>query len=83
MVKLSHIKLRKKMLELNWKQEPLAEALDITERHVRNLCYRDTNCSIELCYKISKLFGITMEELLVVPETNELIHNSQASRNAK
>ena len=81
MVKLSHAKLRKKMLEHNWKQEPLAEALDISERHVRNLCYRDTNCSIELCYKISKLFGITMEELLVIPESDESIHINQAFPN--
>ena len=74
MSKLSHAKVRKKMLELNWKQEALAEALGITERHVRNLCYKDTNCSIELGYKISRLFGTTMEELLAVSETTEDIH---------
>ena len=71
MVKLSHRILRRKMLEKDWKQEPLAEALGISDRHVRNLCYKDTDVSISLCYKLSRIFDTTMEELLEVKETQE------------
>ena len=71
LVKLSHNILRNKMLEHEWKQEPLAEALDITDRHVRNLCKRDTDVAVSLCYKMSKLFGTTIEELLVVSEVQK------------
>ena len=71
MVKLSHKILRNKIVEYNWKQEPLAEALDISDRHVRNLCNKDTDVYVSLCYKLSKLFGIPIEELLEVQETEE------------
>ena len=50
---------------MNWKQEPFAEALKISDRHVRYLCVRDTDCSISLCYRMSKVLGTTIEELLV------------------
>lgn len=71
MVKLSHSILRNKMLEQNWKQEDLAEALDISARHIRNLCRKDTNASISLCYQLSKLFHTTIEELLVITPREE------------
>ena len=54
MVKLSHKILRNKILEQNWKQESLAEALDISDRHIRNLCNKDTNASDSMCYDLSK-----------------------------
>ena len=68
MVKLSHKILRNKILEQNWKQESLAEALDISDRHIRNLCNKDTNASVSLCYDLSRLFGTTIEELLEIEE---------------
>lgn len=71
MVKLSHITLKKKIAEQNWTQNALAEELDISDRHVRNLCKRDTDTNVSLCYKISKLFGTTMEELLVIKEVDK------------
>ena len=71
MVKLSHNILRNKMLEHNWKQEPIAEALDISDRHVRNLCTRDTDASVSLCYKLSKLFGTNIEDLLIIREVDK------------
>ena len=71
MVKLSHSVLRNKMLENNWKQEDLAEALDVSARHIRNLCSKDTNTSVALCYRLSKLFNTTIEDLLEITETEE------------
>lgn len=71
MVKLSHKTIRCKIAEQNWTQEAVAEALDISDRHIRNLCKRDTNAYIALCYNLSKLFGTTIEELLVIGEADE------------
>ena len=69
MVKLSHKKVRKEIAEHNWKQEPIAEALQISVRHVRNICTKDTDAAVSLCYKLSKVFNTTIEDLLEVKET--------------
>ena len=71
MVKLSHKILRSKIAEHNWTQESVAEALNISDRHVRNLCTKDTNAYISLCYSLSRLLKTTIEELLVIQETAE------------
>ena len=71
MVKLSHKILKNKILEQNWKQELLAEALNISDRHIRNLCSKDTDAYVSLCYKLSKLFKTTIESLLIIQETDE------------
>lgn len=71
MVKLSHIKLKSKIAEQNWTQDSLAEKLDISERQIRNLCKKDTDSKLSLCYKMSKAFGTTMEELLIIREVVE------------
>ena len=68
MAKLSHQVVRKKMFEQNWKQEPFAEALSISDRHVRYLCDKDTDSAISLCYRLSQVLGTTIEELLVFEE---------------
>lgn len=52
-------------------QEKIAEILSISDRHMRNICNRDTDASVSLCYGLSKLFGTTIEELLVVKEGQE------------
>lgn len=62
MVKLSHIKLKSKIAEQNWKQDDLAEKLDISDRHIRNLCSRDTDTKLFMRYRMSRVFGTTMEE---------------------
>ena len=49
-------------------QEELAEEINITDRHLRNLRERDTDISVSLCYRLSQVFQIPMEELLVVRE---------------
>lgn len=71
MVKLSHITLKSKIAEQNWTQLALAERLDISARQIRNLCKQDTDTKSSLCYKMSKAFGTTVEELLVIQETKQ------------
>ena len=71
MIKLSHIKLKTKIAEQNWTQDALAEKLDVSDRHIRNLCNKDTDTKLSLCYKMSKAFGTTMEELLIVKEAEK------------
>ena len=70
MAKLSHKVLRQKMLEHSLKQEVFAELLGISVRHVRNLCYRDIDISVSLCYRMSQILHTSMESLLVVPDRN-------------
>lgn len=71
MVKLSHKILRRKIAEQNWTQDAVAEKLEISDRHIRNLCSRDTDTYVSLCYRISQVFGTSMEELLVIREAEE------------
>ena len=71
MVKLSHKTLKSKIAEQNWTQFALAEKLDISDRQIRNLCKKDTDTKLSLCYKMSQAFGTTMEDLLVIRETEE------------
>lgn len=71
MVKLCHKTLKRKIAEQNWTQEGLAEKLDISDRQIRNLCKKDTDTKVSLCYKLSRTFGISMEELLVIREAEE------------
>lgn len=67
MVKLSHKILRQRLLAFGLTQEAFAERLGISERHVRNLCYRDVDVSVSLCYRISCVLQTPMENLLVLP----------------
>ena len=55
----------------NWTQFLLAEKLEISDRQIRNLCKKDTDTKLSLCYKMSRVFGTTMEELLVIREAEE------------
>lgn len=68
MVKLSHIILKNKITERNWTQNALAEELNISDRHIRNLCSKDTDIYVSLYYRMSRTFGTTMEELLKIQE---------------
>ena len=71
MVGLNHKLLKSKIAEQNWTQDTLAERLDISDRQVRNLCKKDTDSKLSLCYKMSKVFGMTMEALLVIREAEQ------------
>ena len=51
MVKLGHKTLKSKIAEQNWTQFALAEKLDISDRQIRNLCKKDTDPKLSLCYK--------------------------------
>ena len=68
MVKLSHKILRQRLLACGLTQEAFAERLGISERHVRNLCYRDVDVSVSVCYRISCVLQVPMEELLVLSD---------------
>ena len=68
MIKLSHKTLKSKIAENHWTQEEVAEKADISDRQVRNLITNDTDSKLSVCYKLSRLFGTTMEELLVIQE---------------
>ena len=68
MAKLCHKTLKSKIAEQNWTQFTLAETLDISDRQIRNLCKKDTDVKTSLCYRLSKAFSTTMEELLVIQE---------------
>lgn len=71
MVRLDHRVVRSKIAEHCRKKAPLAEALNITEHHVRNICKRDMDVNISLCYNLSKVFGTTIEELLIIADDEE------------
>ena len=71
MVKLSHIALKSKIAEQDWTQFNLAEKLDISDRQIRNLCKKDTDTKLSLCYRMSRVFGTTMEELLTIEEVED------------
>ena len=73
--KLSYQRLRDKMLQKNLTQESLAEQVGISARHVRNLCYKDTNVSISLCYSLSAALETPIESLLAIPETDDKNEN--------
>lgn len=69
--KLSYRKLRNEMVEKNLKQESFAEMIGISDRHVRNLCNRDMNISVSLCYRLSIALKTSMESLLVIYEEED------------
>ena len=66
---LDHEKFMKAMA--GFTQEEFAEEIGITDRHVRNLKEKDTNISVSLLYRISQVFHIPMESLLIVREVDE------------
>jgi len=65
---LDHEKLREEMRKQSLKQEPLAERLGISDRHLRNLRSRDTNVSASLLYDISRALRVPIDELVTVRE---------------
>ncbi len=69
--KLSYRKLRNEMVDKNLKQESFAEMIGVSDRHVRNLCNRDMNISVSLCYRLSIVLKTSMESLLVIYEEED------------
>lgn len=68
---LDHEKFSRVIKEKDLKQEPLAEKLDISDRHLRNLCSKNINVSSSLLLKISEALQIPMKDLLTVQEDQE------------
>ena len=67
-VKLNHYTFREMVAMHCLTQEQVAEKLDISVRHVRNLSKYDMDASISLCYNIATLFSTSIESLLVIRE---------------
>ena len=65
MVKLNHLVFRKLVAIHGLTQEKVAEEMDISIRHVRNLCKRDTNPAVSVCAAASELFKVPIESLLI------------------
>ncbi|MEY8261856.1 helix-turn-helix domain-containing protein [Oscillospiraceae bacterium 50-60] len=68
---LDHEKFSRVIKEKDLKQEPLAEKLDISDRHLRNLCSKNINVSSSLLLKISEALQVPMKDLLTVQEDQE------------
>ncbi len=68
---LDHKKLREEIRKQSLKQEPLAERLGISDRHLRNLRSRDTNVSASLLYDISLALRVLIDQLVTVREDEE------------
>ena len=68
---LDHEKFSRVIKEKDLKQEPLAEKLDISDRHLRNLCSKNITVSSSLLLKISEALQVPMKDLLTVQEDQE------------
>ena len=68
-----HEKFSNAIRKSNLKQEQLAEHLNISTRHVRNLKSGGTSVSAPLLYKISQEFQKPMEYFLIFREEDESI----------
>ena len=66
-----HKKFDHAIRKSNLKQEQLAEHLNISARHIRNLKNGDTSVSAPLLYKISQEFQEPMEYFLTFREEDE------------
>ena len=68
---LDHEKFNNSIKKSRIKQELLAERLDISVRHVRNLRKEDISISASLLYNISQEFQKPMEYFLTFDEEDE------------
>ncbi len=68
---LNHKKLCEEMRKQSLKQEPLAERLGISDRHLRNLRSKDTNVSASLLYDISMALQVPIEDLMAAREEEQ------------
>ena len=70
-VLFDHKKFDHAIRKSNLKPEQLAEHLNISTRHIRNLKNGDTSVSAPLLYKISQEFQEPMEYFLAFREDDE------------
>ena len=67
-VLLDHEKLAEEIEKSDLSQEKIAEHLNISDRHVRNLKTKDCLVFVPLLYRIHILFDKPMEYFLIVTE---------------
>lgn len=63
---LNHIKFAEELKKCGMTQEEFAEEIDISDRYVRDLATKDKNVSISMAYSISQIFGVSIEDMLVL-----------------
>lgn len=63
---LNHKRLCMEIKNQELKQEALSEQLGISDRHLRNLCSKDTNVSTALLYRLSEVLQVPMGDLLTI-----------------
>ena len=68
---LNHLKFARELDKLGITQEKFAEEIYISDRYVRKLLTSDKNISISLAYNISRQFGSSIEDLLVIKEDED------------
>ncbi len=68
---LNHLKFARELAKLGITQEEFAEEIYISDRYVRKLLKSDKNVSISLVYNISRQFGSSIEDLLVIKEDED------------
>ena len=71
MVQMNHLVFRKLVATHGLTQEKVAEEMDISVRHVRNLCQRDIDPAVSLCVAASVLFKVPIESLLISRTVDE------------
>lgn len=67
-VLLDHEKLAEEIEKSDLSQEKIAERLNISDRHVRNLKNKDCLVFIPLLYRIHILFDKPMEYFLIIED---------------
>ena len=67
-VLLDHEKLAEEIEKSDLSQEKIAERLNISDRHVRNLKTKDCLVFIPLLYRIHILFDKPMEYFLIIED---------------
>ena len=65
MVQLNHLAFRQLITTHGLTQEKVAEEMDISVRHVRNLCKRDTEPAVSVCAAANELFKVPIDALLI------------------
>lgn len=69
--RLSRLKFAEELRRLGMTQEEFAEESGISVRSVRILLTEDKNVSVNMASNISRVFGVTIEDLLVITETED------------
>ena len=68
---MDHKKFAEELKKLGKTQEEFAEENDISDRYVRNLETTDKNISISMAYSISHVFGVMIEDMIVLVDEDE------------